>query len=200
MDIKQKIIELDSWIKTQSFEIVEEPEISPDVPIPYLKNQKPAFLYTIKCDHNYAFLPMSYNDTSKVEELGYIPVKLGYENSNGPILSASGDLRIYLILKKDDNVNISYHYFLIKLREYLDEYFDDVSISNNDILIDGKKVLGGAMIEYNGMFVVIFQINFVNKEEHIRKVCILKKKQPGYIDSSKVTAEQLKDEFLSWLR
>ena len=200
MDIRQKIIELDYWIKTQNFEIVEEPEIDPSIPIPYLKNQTPAFLYTINCDKNYAFLPMSYNDTTKIEELGYIPVKLGYENSNGPILSASGDLRIYFILKKDDDVNISYHYFLIKIREYLDEYFDNVSISNNDILIDGKKVLGGAMIEYNGMLVVIFQINFVNKEDHIRQVCVLKKKQPGYIDPSVVSAEQLKDEFLSWIK
>ena len=200
MDIKQKIIELDSWIKTQPFEIVEEPEINPDVPIPYLKSQTPAFLYTINCDENYAFLPMSYNETSKVEELGYIPVKLGYENSNGPILSASGDLRIYLIIKKDEKVNITYHYFLIKIMEYLDNYFDDVSVSNNDILIGRKKVLGGAMIEFNGMLVVVFQINFVNKEEDIKKLCPYLKKKPGYIDSSVVSAEQLKDEFLSWLR
>jgi len=190
---------IDSWIKSQDYKIVEEPEINTDIPIPYLRDRIPAFLYTINCDYNYAFIPMSYTDYELLEKSGYIPVKLGYENSNGPVLSVSGDLRIYYILNKSDDVDISYHYFLIKLREYLDIYFDDVSISNNDILIGKKKVLGGAMIEYNGMLVVVFQINFVNKENDIKKLCPYLKKIPGYIDSSVVTAEQVKDEFLSWI-
>ena len=192
--------EIDSWIHSQKFVIEKEDVIDPEIAVPYLKKHTPAFLYTIDCDYDYAFLPISYTDSSKVEKLGYTPIKLGYDNSNGPILSASGDLRIYLILKNSLNVEISYHYFLIKLKEYLDNYFDDVSISNNDILIGGKKVLGGAMIEKDGMIVFIFQINFVNKEKDIRQVCILKKKQPGYIDPSIVSPEQIKDEFLSWLR
>lgn len=190
---------IDSWIKSQDYKIVEEPEINTDIPIPYLRDRIPAFLYTINCDYNYAFIPMSYTDYGLLEQSGYIPVKLGYENSNGPVLSVSGDLRIYYILNKSDDVDISYHYFLIKLREYLDIYFDDVSISNNDILIGKKKVLGGAMIEYNGMLIVVFQINFVNKENDIKKLCPYLKKIPGYIDSSVVTAEQVKDEFLSWI-
>lgn len=199
MDIKQKSILVDSWLKSQDYQIVEEPEINANIPLPYLASKTPAFLYTINCDYNYAFVPMSYNNYKPLEDLGYTPVKLGYENSNGPILSASGDLRIYLIINKNKDIEVSYHYFLIKLREYLDIYFDDVSISNNDILIGGKKVLGGAMIEHNGMLVVVFQINFVNKENDINKVCPYLKKKPGFIDSSVVTAEQVKDEFLSWL-
>lgn len=190
---------IDTWIKSQKYEIVEEPEITPNIPIPYLENKTPAFLYTIKCDYNYAFVPMSYTDYDVLEQCGYTPVKLGYENSNGPVLSASGDLRIYLILKKNKDVQISYHYFLIKLMDYLDNYFDDISISNNDILIDGKKVIGGAAIEHSGMQIFVFQINFINKENEISKICNLKKKRPGYIDSNIVTAEQIKDEFLSWL-
>ena len=149
---------IDSWVKSQKYEVVEEPEINADVPIPYLKSQTPAFLYTINCAYNYAFVPKSYTNYAPLEEIGYVPVKLGYENSNGPILSADGDLRIYLIMKKNDDIKITYHYFLIKLRKYLDKYFDDVSISNNDILIDKKKVLGGAMIEYNGMLVVVTEL------------------------------------------
>lgn len=192
--------DIDSWVKSQNYEIVEEPEINADVPIPYLKSQTPAFLYTINCAYNYAFVPKSYTDYKPLEEIGYVPVKLGYENSNGPILSANGDLRIYLIMKKNDEIKLSYHYFLIKLKKYLDKYFEDVSISNNDILIDRKKVLGGAMIELNGMLIVVFQINFVNKEKDIVHLCNYLKKTPGYIDSNVVTAEQVKDEFLSWIK
>ena len=199
MDLNEKFRVIDSWLKSQDYVIVEEPEINANIPIPYLAKKIPAFLYTINCDYNYAFVPMSYTDYQPLIDLGYTPVKLGYENSNGPILSASGDLRIYIIMNKCKEVEVTYHYFLIRLKSYFDEYFDDVSISNNDILIGGKKILGGAMIEHNGMLVVVFQINFVNKEEQIKKVCILKKKMPGYIDTSVVTAERVKDEILSWL-
>ena len=189
----------DYWVKSQNYEVVEEPVINADVPVPYLTNGIPAFLYTINCAYNYAFIPMSYTNYELLEQYGYTPVKLGYENSNGPILSANGDLRIYLMLKKNEYIEITYHYFLIKLKEYLDGYFDDVAISNNDILINGEKVLGGAMIELNGMLIVVFQINFVNKREDIINICGITPKIPGCVDSSVVTAEQIKNEFLTWL-
>jgi len=189
----------DYWVKSQDYDIVEEPVINADVPVPYLTNKKPAFLYTVNCDYNYAFIPMSYDNYDLLEQYGYTPVKLGYENSNGPILSANGDLRIYIILQKNNYIEITYHYFLIKLKEYLDTYFDNVVISNNDILINGEKVLGGAMIEYDGLLIVVFQINFVNKKEDIIHICGMSSKIPGYIDSSVITAEQIKNEFISWL-
>ena len=87
----------DYWVKSQNYEIVEEPEISSSVPVPYLNSKTPAFLYTINCAYNYAFIPTSYDNYDLIEEYGYTPVKLGYDNSNGPILSSDGDLRIYLI-------------------------------------------------------------------------------------------------------
>lgn len=189
----------DYWVKSQNYEVVEEPVINADVPVPYLTNGTPAFLYTINCAYNYAFIPMSYTNYELLEQYGYTPVKLGYENSNGPILSVNGDLRIYLMFKKNEYIEITYHYFLIKLKEYLDDYFDDVAISNNDILINGEKVLGGAMIELNGMLIVVFQINFVNKREDIINICGITPKIPGCVDSSVVTAEQIKNEFLTWL-
>ena len=189
----------DYWVKSQNYEVVEEPVINVNVPVPYLTNGIPAFLYTINCEYNYAFIPISYTNYELLEQYGYTPVKLGYENSNGPILSANGDLRIYLILKKNEHIEITYHYFLIKLKEYLDGYFDNVAISNNDILINGEKVLGGAMIEHNGLLIVVFQINFINKREDIINICGITPKTPGCIDSSVVTAEQIKNEFLSWL-
>ena len=189
----------DYWVKSQNYEVVEEPVINADVPVPYLTNQTPAFLYTINCTYNYAFIPTSYNNYDLIEQYGYTPVKLGYENSNGPILSSNGDLRIYLILKKNEHIEITYHYFLIKLKEYFDRYFDNVEISNNDILINGEKVLGGAMIEYNGLLIVVFQINFVDKREDIISICGITPKIPGCVDSSVVTAEQIKNEFLLWL-
>jgi len=189
----------DYWVKSQNYVVVEEPVINADVPVPYLTSQTPAFLYTINCIHNYAFIPTSYNNYDLIEQYGYTPVKLGYDNSNGPILSSDGDLRIYLIFRKSNVVEINYHYFLIKLRDYIGNYFDNVIISNNDILIDNNKVLGGAMIEYNGLMIVVFQINFVDKRNDIINICGISPKNPGFIDSTILSAEQIKNEFLTWL-
>lgn len=199
MDDGLKHIEIDSWLKSQKYEIIPSNHIDTNMAVPYLASKTPAFFYAIDCDHNYAFIPKGYTDYDSLKNMGYYPIELGYENSNGPVLSVNGDLRVYLILKKDKKVDISYHYFLIKLKEYLDKYFDDVSISNNDILLNRKKVVGGALIEIMGMMVLVFQINFVNKEDDINKVCPYLKKKPGFIDSSVVSPEQVKDEFLSWI-
>ena len=189
----------DYWVKSQNYEIVEEPEINADVPVPYLNSKTPAFLYTINCAYNYAFIPSSYDNYDLIREYGYTPVKLGYDNSNGPILSSDGDLRIYLILPKHDYIDITYGYFLSKFKTYFDGYFDNVVSSNNDILIDGNKVLGGSLFEYNDMLIIVFQINFVDKREDILNICGISPKTPGYVDSSIVTAEQTKNEFLTWL-
>lgn len=189
----------DYWVKSQNYEIVEEPVINADVPVPYLNSKTPAFLYTIDCVYNYAFIPTSYDNYDLIEEYGYTPVKLGYDNSNGPILSSDGDLRIYLILPKHDYIDITYGYFLSKFKTYFDRYFDNVVSSNNDILIDGNKVLGGSLFEYNDMLIIVFQINFVDKREDILNICGISPKTPGYVDSSIVTAEQTKNEFLTWL-
>ena len=85
------------------------------------------------------------------------------------------------------------------MRDYISNYFDNVIISNNDILIDNNKVLGGAMIEYNGLMIVVFQINFVDKRNDIINICGISSKNPGFIDGAVLSAEQIKNEFLTWL-
>lgn len=185
-------------LKTQDYEVVEEPEINADVPIPYIASKRPAFLYTINCDVNYAFVPNRINDFTLIEQHGYTPVKLGYDSSNGPILSANGDLRVYLMYPV--NIDLSYEYFANKLVTFLSDYFQGVSLDNNDIMLDGRKIIGGASAIMNDMRIVVFQINFVDKLEEIQEICGITNKVPGYIDSSIVSAEDIKNEFLSWLR
>lgn len=185
------------FLQHQNYEVVEEPEINASVPIPYLTNKQPAFLYTINCETNYAFIPNRINDYTLIESHEYTPVKLGYDNSNGPILSANGDLRIYFIYPI--NINLGYEYFANKLVDYLSNYYDNVLLDNNDIMINNKKVIGGATTEMNEMNILVFQINFVDKLNDIIQICGTPKKEPGYIDSSIVSAEQIKNEFLTWV-
>lgn len=185
-------------LKTQNYEIVEEPEINANVPVPYITSNTSAFLYAINCNVNYAFVPNSINDYTTIESHGYTPVKLGYESSNGPILSCDGDLRIYLMYPV--NIDISYKYFSDKMSQLLSNYYEDVTTDNNDVMVNGKKVIGGASTIMNNMRIVVFQINFVDKLAAIQDICGISDKVPGHIDSSVISPEEFKNEFLKWLR
>lgn len=185
-------------LKSQDYEIVEEPEINADIPIPYLSSNKSAFLYAINCGVNYAFVPKSINDYEAIEELGYTPVKLGYDSSNGPILSCDGDLRVYIVYPA--SISLSYGYFSSKIVAFLSRYFNDVRLDNNDVMVGDKKVIGGASAVINNMRIVVFQVNFVDKLSDIQSLCGITNKVPGYIDPSIVSAEEFKNEFLKWLR
>ena len=185
-------------LKIQDYEIVEEPEINASIPLPYLKSNKPAFLYTINCGVNYAFVPNRIYDYEIIEKYGYTPVKLGYDSSNGPILSSDGDLRIYLLYPV--SINLFYEYFSNKIVSFLSNHFENVRLDNNDIMLDNKKIIGGASTIVNNMRIVVFQVNFVDKLSDIQAICGITNKVPGYIDSSIVSAEDVKNEFLSWLK
>lgn len=185
-------------LKAQNYEIVEEPEINANIPVPYITSNTSAFLYAINCNVNYAFVPNRINDYTTIESHGYTPVKLGYESSNGPILSCDGDLRIYLMFPA--NIDISYSYFSVKMSQLLSNYYEDVSTDNNDVMVNGKKVIGGASTIMNNMRIVVFQINFVDKLAAIQDICGISDKVPGHIDSSVISPEEFKNEFLKWLR
>ncbi len=185
-------------LKIQDYAIVEEPYIDPNMPKPYLNNRQSALLYTIHCDTNYAFVKSDYDDEELLTNYGYTMRKLGYEGGSGPILSADGDLRIYLIYPIQ--IELTNNYFLNKLAACLSNYYDNVSVDNNDVLINNEKVCGSIMFHYNDMRIVVMQINFVDKKEAIQEICGITNKVPGYIDPSLLTAENLLNEFKTWLK
>lgn len=185
-------------LKHQEYAIVEEPYISSDVPIPYIQEKKPAFLYTIDCGESYVFVPHDHVDDGTFDKYGLTKVSLGYSAEHGVILSFDGDLRIYLIYS--DEVDLHSDYFLRKLSDKLSMYFDDVSVDNNDVIINGKKVAGSAELHYNNLRILLFQITFNDNSEIIRAVCGESKKEPGFIDKNVLSPYELKDEFLSWLQ
>jgi len=185
-------------LRTLNYEIVEEPYIDPNMPKPYLNNKQPAFLYTINCDTDYAFVKNDFDKEEILKNYNYQICKLGYEFSSGPIISANGDLRIYLIYPIQ--IELDYLYFLNKLMNYFKKYFDDVKVDSNDILINNKKICGSVMFYYNEMKILLMQINFVDKTDIIQEICGVNNKVPGHINPNILTAEKLKDEFISWLR
>ena len=187
-------------ITSQDYVVVEEPYINIEVALPYMQAEKPALLYAINCGEKYGFVPNSYDNESLLLQYGYKQIKLGYDNSNGPILSADGDLRIFIVLKKHPYIDIDNLFFHKKLKNLLLQYYDDVKIDNNDILINDKKICGGIINNYNSnILIVVFQINFIDKYNDIINICGKSQKIPGFIDNKLLDAEKIKNEFIKWL-
>lgn len=185
-------------LKHQNYIIDEVPEIKEDCYVDKIKNKIPAFVYIIHSGNNFAFVPNTFDKDDILAEYNIIPARMNYEAKNGVIITSDGDLRVVLIIP--DFIEIPQNYFLIKIRDYLSNYFDDVRIDNNDIMLNNKKVLGSGLKNENSMNVFMFQITFVDRSELIKKICTTSVKEPGYIDPNIVSPEQLKNEFLSWLQ
>ena len=183
--------------KTQTFVIEEEPYIDLAFTEKYYKDGIPAFLYTINCHEDYAFIPNDFENIEILEEHNLVPLKIGYDARNGVIISSSGDLRIYLIY--DGNIEVPYDIFMKFLKDVLDEYYDNVVVDNNDILINNKKVIGSVAFQYAGMNTIVFQCTFNDRVELIREICGTTPKVPGFIDKNIISPEILKDRFVEWL-
>lgn len=98
---------------------------------------------------------------------------------------------------------LSTEYMLLKLKGILDKYYqeNEVTIDNNDILINGRKVCGTTVYPTQEIFGFLAQFSFDDKSELIEKICYPSKsgsnKPVGYID--KLTREELREEILLWL-
>lgn len=185
-------------LKHQNYEVVEEPYIGENVPVEYVMGRRPAFLYTIDCGTSYAFIPLGYEDDGTIAENGFETVSLGYNAEHGVILSFDGDLRIYLIIPHE--IDIDSDYFNNRIAEYLTENYKKCVVDNNDLMIEGGKVAGSAQISYNGMKIMLFQITFNDNRELIKRICGTQTKEPGFIDKDILSPYKLKNEILGWLQ
>lgn len=178
--------------------VEEEPYIDLNFTNYFFRNKVPAFLWTIKCNTTYAFVPNEQSEFAAIQESGLTPLKIGYSAQNGIIISSDGDLRIFLIYPGD--LEIKTEHFLSFFKDYLADKFDSVEIDKNDVLVNGKKVLGSARIpQINGMGVFVIQTSFSDKSALIKKICGESAKIPGYLDPNVVSPYDLKDGFLRWL-
>lgn len=183
--------------RSQNWANVEEPYITLDFTREYFRNQAPAFLWTIDCPVQYAFVPIDYQNTDMLISYGLEPLKIGYTAQNGIIISSDGDLRIFLIYPGE--IEILSEHFLEFFRDTLEEVYDDVVISKNDVLIDGKKVVGSVLFPYMNMNVFVAQVTYSSNETLIKKICGETAKVPGKIDKTLISPYTLKNRFAQWL-
>lgn len=135
-------------------------------------------------------------DRNLCAELGVQVYDMNY--IGGTIVSGADDLSFALIVP--ENIDISTSYMLLKIKSIMDKYFSDVAIDGNDILIDGKKVLGSMQRRVNNMYIFACQISYADRLEYIKRLCSKQStKTPWFIDSASLPKRRLKDEVLAWL-
>lgn len=136
-------------------------------------------------------------DRDLCTELGVQVYDMNY--IGGTIVSGADDLSFALIVP--ENIDISTSYMLLKIKNIMDKYFSDVAIDGNDILIDGKKVLGSMQRRVNNMYIFACQISYVDRSEYIKRLCSKSSiKIPGFIDRNILTKRALKDEVIACLQ
>lgn len=183
--------------RTQNWANVEEPYITLDFTAEYFRNQTPAFLWTIDCPIKYAFIPNDFENIDLLVGYGLEPLKIGYTAQNGIIISSDGDLRIFLIYPGE--IEILSEHFLGFFRDTLEEVYENVTIDKNDVLIDGKKVIGTVLFPHMNMNVFVAQVTYTSNKALIKEICGETAKIPGKIDKTLISPYTLKNRFAQWL-
>ena len=122
-----------------------------------------------------------------------IPIlQLGY--SGGTIVEGNGDLGIAIFLKKAMNLRF--------FQEKISEWIGDCKIAGNDILVNGNKVVGGAILKKGDKTIYYFQVSFSVDLNLIENICSkeMKKIPKGLSEFGTKTREELIEEVQSWLQ
>jgi hypothetical protein len=183
-------------IKSIHLDIIKAPKINNKYKEDYVKNSIPALLYSIHTGEDYLFVT---NDTEDYEAPGkLVKVNLGYQSENSLIVSPDGDLRIYVIIPIFAGIDTLW--FLKKMKTYLENFFNNVEIvEKRYITIDGKIVIRSIYTEMHKMRCIMFNISFVDSTELHNLDLNFDRSNDGVIDSDILTAEEFKDEIVSWV-
>ena len=126
-----------------------------------------------------------------------IPIYPYYTNG-GSSVATEGDFLLGICIKKINEFGT--RHILRKIKGIFEKYSSrNFDVNGNDVLMDGTKILGSAVYDQNGMFVLINYLSFSDKQALIEKICLKHStKQPGHIDF--MTREDFKREVSEWLR
>ena len=183
-------------MKSIHLEIVKAPKIDKKFKEYYIKESIPALLYAIHTGEDYLFVT---DETEDIEApAGLVKVNLEYKSQYNLIVSPDGDLRIYVIVPMFTGIDCQW--FLEKMRNYLSKFFDNVDILDDRfITIDGKIVIRSISQVMNKMLSIMFNISFVDSSEIVKMESNEDREKNGVIDSRVLTAEEFKDEIVSWV-
>lgn len=121
------------------------------------------------------------------------------QTAGGTIVCTAGDFSFGICCVS--KMGIDAQTILSNIKNILQGYTKEiVLVDGNDILIDGKKVLGSAVYNKNNMFMFVAHVSFSDKKNLISHICTTTKvgKTVGYIDC--INRDVFKQEVSKWLR
>lgn len=122
-----------------------------------------------------------------------------YNSFGGNIVATKEDYGIAFFIPA--YIDISTKLVLDNISAILSQYFNNVNIEGNDILIDDKKVVGSGSFGNDDIVCILFYFSMSDKGNLIFNICgePITNKTPGYIDADILSREQLIAEVSSWL-
>lgn len=159
-----------------------------------INNKETKFLYMVS-DHTFVF---NCNDVFNKEYCEQNNIPVYYTQANGgTIVSTNGDVSFCVCVPESICAD---EYFILKnIASIIDRGSGIAIVDGNDILIDGKKVLGSASYHINDMFAVVAHVSFKDNSELASKICTSAKigKTPSYIQN--ITQKEFQLGVFKWL-
>ena len=154
-------------------------------------------IYIPVCNGLYAYHGDDDIDYDECRDLNLRIVELKYRG--GTIVGSGDDFSIEIIMPS--YIGLDSGDIITKISDILSACIDGVEISGNDILVNGKKVMGSMERLVGNVYVWAAQISFGEYDQYIERVCKKKsKKKPSKIDRNKLTRDRLEHEVISWLQ
>lgn len=153
-------------------------------------------IYIPVADGLYAYHGTDEIDLDLCKSMGVRVIELNYQG--GTIIGSANDFSIEILYPPA--VGIDGHDIINKIAEIVSKYVDGVTISGNDLLVNGEKVMGSMERRVGNCCVWAAQISFGEYNEAIEKICNKKSaKKPSQIKRNLLSKDKLEREVLKWL-
>lgn len=154
--------------------------------------EKPTLLFE-KHDEPFIYLGSKEYDAAAVEASGIKAYDGGY--LGGTIVGGAGDLSVGIFYPS--SIDIREGYLLGKFAKILQSNGVAAVADNNDILTDGKKVIGTACLATETFYGFVAYISFSDNTELVTQICGESEKKPGYITG--MTVDEFMEAVRQWL-
>lgn len=143
----------------------------------------------------YAFHGNDEIDYDECSLLGVRPIEMHYVG--GTIIGSDEDFGILIVTPRD--MMFSHSVIMRQVMKIVTEKCPDAISNGNDILIDGKKVMGSMTRYVGNYFIWAAQFSFAEHNELITKICKKKTyKRPTIFKS--LTKHTLEEDVVKWLK
>ena len=157
-----------------------------------LTDEQPTVLFE-KHTEPFVYLGSKEYNAEAIENSGIKAYDGGY--LGGTIVGGAGDLSVGIFYSS--SIDIREGYLLGKFAEILQSNGVAAVADNNDILADGKKVIGTACLATETFYGFVAYISFSDNTELVTQICGESEKKPGYITG--MTVDEFMEAVRQWL-